>query len=205
VKIIHLSSLAAIGVGVVLCGPVRGESVLTFEEFGNSLTPLANYGGFQWTNMYALDVSSYQADWGFYHSAVSGNHVATNWGGTESVSSAEKSAFTFESADFTTGWTGNLDVTVKGYRGDSLIDSVTFTVNSGAPTLKQFDLPDITKLTFQASAPFAMDNFAYDNVLTFDAPTATPTPGVLYGGLGLLTLMGGWQVIRPRATPQPGL
>ena len=173
---------------ILLAGSLGAQAaILDFE--GGSL------GGFSSNNLYTLD-SSNGADIsvsGYNAGTVSGNYVAYNgYGDPASLSSL--SSFLFNGAFFTGAWNDGLSITVNGFLGGLATQSMTFVVDSHAPTWQLFDWT-VDSLTFSSfggvdqgyggsGSHFAMDNFTYNEVLS-----AVPEPetyAMFALGLGLM-------------------
>ena len=184
-----------------------GSDLITFDNLptpgpSGSLIP-NGYGGLNWSDFYYLNGTTYQYQPnGYNNGIVSPDNVALNGYGVTAMNSASGGTFEFNSAYFTGAWSDGLQVTVQGYNNSTLLDSVTFTVNTSGPTLETFDWTGVNELVFsstggthnpnfaQSGTEFAMDNFVY----------STPEPASLVlGELGAIGLFGFRRLIPRRA------
>lgn len=182
------SSMVAAGAACIALG-VGGAAeatVLTFDDLTttNSYQTISNsYGGFNWTNFYAINGSSIP-NTGYDNGTVSGDYTAFNgFGNSATVSSS--SVFDFNGAYFTAAWQNGLNILVEGFLGGALQESKAVTVNTDAPTWFDFDFLGIDSLKFtSSSSQFVMDNFTF-NETEVPESESVPEPASI---LGLMTV-----------------
>jgi hypothetical protein len=169
--------------------------VLTFDNaIMSSAGPIPNgYGGLNWSNFNALDHANYHgpgSTGGYINGLVSGRYVACNpWAEPALVSDGY---FDFIGAYFTGAWNEDLNITVDGYRDDSLLYSETVVASYYSPTWYTFDFVNVNKLQFSSfggidadpgdsgqGEHFAMDNFTF-------VPEPTTICLLALGGFSLL-------------------
>lgn len=182
----------------VLCSALFGvnaaqSAVLTFDDIGPD--SIANgYGGLNWSNMYALDTSTYTES-GYTHGVVSGTNVAYNWFAQMGVVS--NNDFTFNGAYFTAAWNDGLTVLAEGFKDGVQQYSLSYVIDTLSPTWLSFNFLNIDELRFSSfggvdhgynggGANFAMDNFTFNENVN-----AVPVPAAVWlFGTGLMGLLG---------------
>lgn len=178
--------------------------VITFDDItddgSGAGTIISNgYAGLNWDNFRVMNAPAFTLNYGlngYQNGVVSGTNVAFNAFGYEAVTSSG-GTFTFDSAYFTGAWNDGLTISVLGYNGASLIDSISFLVDSSGPVLQTFNWSGIDKLVFDSSGGtpnpnfpgigsgvhFAMDNMSINSVSPVPEPE---TYAMLLAGLGLM-------------------
>ncbi|MCK4628076.1 MAG: hypothetical protein KAT56_03675 [Sedimentisphaerales bacterium] len=174
---------------------LRGD-VLDFDDVlaVNGYIP-DGYGGFGWVNFGVVRGDGVPGS-GYDTGTVSGDYVALNaFANTASIVNDE--TFDFEGAYLTAAWRNGLNITVKGYSGDSLEYeyATTVVVDTTGPTWFDADgnYDGINRLEFdsfggkdvflnRSGEHFAMDNFEF----TPSAVHSNPSPGaILLGSIGV--------------------
>ena len=84
------------------------------------------YQGFDWSNFWVL-AGAFLPLSGYSAGMVSAPNVAYNSFG-DPASFSSTTDFTLTSGDFTGAWNDGLSITVQGFNGATLLDSVTFVV-----------------------------------------------------------------------------
>jgi len=173
---------------------LRGD-VLDFDDVlaeDNGYIP-DGYGGFDWMN-FGVVCGDCALGSGFDTGTVSGDYVAFNtFANVASVVNDE--IFDFNGAYLTAAWRNSLNITVAGYKNDSLLYSTTIVVDTTGPTW--FDADDnyngIDRLEFDSfggkdvflygsGEHFVMDDFEF----TPSAMHSNPSPGaLLLGSIGV--------------------
>jgi len=173
--------------------------VLTFDDLGTGGAVSNGYGGLNWSNYNILHAVNYQKPSGYFNGLVSGDYVAFNNSAfTASVSSA--TPFDLNSAYFTAAWNTGLNVTVKGFFNSAETYSQTFTVDTDAPTLINFNFLGIDRATFSSSGGINAglsgggEHFAVDNMTVNAVPEVSMYPLLL--GLGSLCFAAAGRRIR---------
>ena len=134
---------------------IAHAATLTFDGLATPFdgyeyrAPIVSYGGLQWDNFYVFDAADtlhYQIS-GYPNAMVSPKNVAFNWfGNPAQVSSG--TPFDLDSAYLTAAWNDGLHVEVKGFTGATLAYDNTYTINSTAPTLINFNYLGVTEVDF---------------------------------------------------------
>jgi PEP-CTERM motif len=198
-----------------LCSVAASAQTITFDNLSNSSiydgTQIANgYEGFNWNNFGYLTTSTYTYNpSGYLNGTVSGTNVAFNWGGADASMFSQTSPFTFNSAYFTGAWNNGLNIQVKAYLAGTLVNTMSFVVDSTSPVLETFNWSNIDALTFSSSGGTSAgymckdvsicNHFAMDNMVVNDVIPAVPEPAtyaMLFAGLGLI----GFNASRKRNT-----
>jgi hypothetical protein len=173
--------------------------VITFDDltdYGSGSWISNGYAGLNWDNFGVLNAPAYSTNSGYQNGVVSGTNVAFNSGGNQAITSSG-STFTFESAYFAAAWNDGLAVLVQGYNGASLIDSISFLVNTSGPLLQTFNWNGIDKVVFSSSGGTKNINFDANyggTMFAMDNMTISPVPepetyAMLLVGLGLIGFM----------------
>ncbi len=179
--------------------------VLTFDDVlaeGGYIPD--GYGGFGWAN-FGVVCGDCVPGSGFDTGTVSGDYVALN-AFAKPASITSSGIFDFNGASLTAAWRDSLNMTVKGYVGDSRVSgySTTVVVDTTGPTWFDFNYVGIDRLEFDSfggkavflyssGEHFAMDDFTF----TPSTPISNPSPGaILLGGIGVSLV--GW--LRRRRT-----
>jgi hypothetical protein len=171
-----------------------------FEE------PVSSYGGLTWGNTYAIDGAGYGAGTGYQNSAVSGNNVILNGYG-DVATTANGTQFTFNGAYLTSAFRDNLNVTINGYLGGTLVSSISATIGTNGPTWLAANFEGIDSLSFVTSGgtvvvdspdfeegtQFALDNFTFNEAIAASVPELNthglpPAAGLL--GCALAGILG---------------
>jgi len=190
-------------VGLVLgLSTVSGATVLTFDDLttGSTMIIPNGYGGFNWSDMGALNGVTYSSgNSGYNNGRVSGSYVAYNrYANVGSVTRA--TTFDFNGAYFTGAWRDGLNLRVAGYLGASFVYGKSFTVDSTSPTWVDFNFSGIDRLTLTSAggtenpnlggsgAHFAMDNFTFNEKRQNAVPEPASMTLLGFGVLGLLGL-----------------
>jgi PEP-CTERM motif-containing protein len=177
------------------------STLLTFENTNTTNEqPLTNYGGLLWQNVQTMNtdwwVSTGNPINGYVNGAVSPPTVA--WvpaDGNSSTATATISSttpFAFDSAALTSAWNDKLLLQVTGYLNGQIVGSQSVTLNPSAPTMVNFNFPQVDTVRLSASGgtydpafpspagvpPASIPpspQFVIDNV-TIDQPTVSPEP-----------------------------
>ena len=119
------------------------------------------YYGLQWGNFLAMDAPNFGPS-GYLNGMVSANNVAYNWYGNPA--SLAGGLFDLNSAYLTAAWSDGLQVRVQGFVGTTLTYDNTYTLNTTAPTLINFNYLGIDKVYFYPEWPggnwFVIDNLS---------------------------------------------
>ena len=184
-------------IATCLVGGVRAE-VINFDDISDNGTgtPIQNgYHGFNWNNLYALNVQAFSAmpyigANGYLNGLVSGPNVAFNGysgksdtngdGGPALVSSG---LFTFNSAYFNSAWNDGMSITVTGKLAGKVVDEKTFIVSADSPATTT---DPITKATLEVF------NWSRIDEVDFTASGGTPHAG--YNGMGAHFVMDNFDV-----------
>ena len=171
-------------------GAFAGSPVtLTFDDLPGPYIP-AGYGGLQWSNFFVLSFDQVIPS-GFSNGMVSAPKVAFNASGNPAVLGG--TTFDLNSAYVTGGWNDGLQVEVKGFVGSTLTYDNTWTVNSTAPTLVDFNYLGITSAEFISSGgvPHGYSSGGSGTEFAMDNQTITvPEPSTLaLAGLGAAALI----------------
>jgi hypothetical protein len=165
------------------------------------LSTLSPYQGFNWSNFYAY--TSQPGFPGFNNGIVSGPNAAYSGGEQASGGSVtpiigsiqSNTPFSLVSADIGSGNYDNLNVTVEGLSGSTVLFTKVVSVNTGPAQLIDFGYAGITAVdlfattTSSTSDPYACGafdctQFTLDNVTVTPAPVPEPaTLGLLVSGL----------------------
>jgi hypothetical protein len=130
-----------------------GPTVITFDDLpspgaGSMVVP-NGYAGLQWDNFRYLDpVLQGIQNSGYYHGMISAPQVAYNSFGDPATISG--GSFNLLSAYLTGGWNDGLQVEVQGFAGGTQIYDNTYTVNSTAPSLINFEYLGIDSVRFSS-------------------------------------------------------
>ena len=166
-------------------------AVITFDDVTTQpqATIPNGYAGLNWTNFGVIN-GTLQTN-GYKNGRASGDYVAFTGGGSTATITAPSGTFDFNSAWITGAWHNNLNVTVSGFVGTTLLYSQTVVAGSAGATLFTFNYDDITRVTF---TPFGGTpvygpgtHAAIDN-LTINAPIPEPAALAMLPLAGLLML-----------------
>lgn len=202
-----LRVLALAAVIVALTTGAASAVVVTFDDlptpigfYGTDPIP-DGYGGLQWdSNFWYMDTTIYSTGHpypsGYLNGVVSGTNVAVNaWALSVGMESA--SAFDFMGAYFTAAWNDNLNITIEGWLGGSLLYTQTAIVQYTGPAWVTCDYTGVDNVTFTSfggtdhdlnddgeGVHFAMDNMTYQR--------AVPAPSALISLMTGLVCLGGY-------------
>jgi hypothetical protein len=160
----------------------------------------ATYEGLTWTGWATIDGASYAAIFGpsgYSNGVVSGASVACGCAPDADLTTdiiASSTAFTLNSGYFTSAWNDGETLLVQGFNGATLVDSVSFTINTEGPVLETFDWTGITSLDFTPSGGtsaglngsgeyFALDNLSVSGI-SVPEPAAWALMLAGFAGLG---------------------
>ena len=186
---------------LVATGRTTVAQTLTFEGIPSSNNGIAipnGYGGFVWSNFFALDMTSPHPVLGTGNRCVvSGiNCISNGRGQIASLKSA--TPFTFNSAYMVAWFNGALgngapfNLTVTGLLGATQMFQTTFSLGGAAATLHTFNWANIDELVFDGRTPNpgANANWLLIDNATFLQPSTVPEPGsVVLVGTGLVALL----------------
>jgi hypothetical protein len=193
--------LAAAGLVAAMERPAGASTLLTFENTNTTNEqPLTSYGGLSWQNVQTMNtdwwVSTNNPINGYVAGAVSPPTVA--WvpadgnSNTATATISSPTPFAFDSAALTSAWNDKLLLQVTGYLNGQVVGSENVTLNPSAPTMVNFNFPQVDTVRLSASGgtydpafpsppgvlPASIPpspQFVIDNV-TIDQPSATPGP-----------------------------
>ncbi|MBN2577841.1 MAG: hypothetical protein JXB10_02535 [Pirellulales bacterium] len=156
--IVILSVMALLMVGI----PAAQAVMINFNDLPGSTDQIPNgYGGLSWSSgFYYINAGPY-----LIHSSGSGaeftptNNMGVNYFGN-SVSFSSDTNFTLNSAYFAAMGDEDLEITAKGYNGDSLVQQTTFYVDGAGTTLTAFNWSGIDSVTFSSSVVFPENGLA---------------------------------------------
>ena len=162
-------------VAVAVANSGDAASLLTFDDLspvsaGNSRAVIQNgYGGVQWNNFAVLNGLARPLTEGYRTGTVSPDNVAFNlFGNPASISSG--TGFTLNSAYMTAAFVNGMQLGVQGWMGTTLTYNNTYTLNTNAPVLIDFNYVGVDRVTFITSpgSQCALDNL----VITVPEPKA---------------------------------
>jgi hypothetical protein len=165
-------------------------TILTFDELppppGPKLSSIPDgYGGFDWTNFnYHLNDFG-----GFKNGCVSPSNVAFNW--KAGIAKTSDGLFDFTGAYFTGAWNDDLNITVEGYLGPTMIYTKTVVADYYYPTWYTFDFLGVDALWFSSSGGYDVDPLdGWGTHFVMDNFTFVPEPATIaLLGLGALSLL----------------
>jgi subtilisin family serine protease len=129
------------------------SNLIDFDDIdtaGVSEVAVENYKGLTFGNFYAGNVEELKAmygETGYNNGVVSGKNIIFNGSGHD-ANITDTKPFNFKSAYLTGAWNSDLNVTVKGYKDDTLKYSKTVTVSYFHPTYVEFNFDDVDLVTF---------------------------------------------------------
>lgn len=170
--------------------------ILTFDDlagvggYDQYIAVPYGYGGLQWQNFLYMDGLTQTANSGYVNGVVSPNNIVFNAVGYPAVVS--DGSFNLNSAYLTAAWDDGLQVEVQGFVGAAMVYDNTYTVNTTAPTLLNFNYAGINQVTFKSSSGTphpglgsAGEQFVMDNL----SVTLVPEPSTFaLAGLAVLLL-----------------
>ncbi len=181
---------------LTLLACTASAGVLTFEDIpccgdpGSvpaSLIP-NGYSGFNWTNFGVEEPLLGAGPTGGPAGIISSPRVAYNgWGLTASLSTADGSAFNFESVYITSVYRDAMNVDITAYRLGVQVDHRLVIPDATSATLYEFDWNGIDQLSFAATGgtvhpgyinPYGQAVFVMDN-FTFQSGTPEPAGAIL--------------------------
>jgi len=116
------------------------------------LTTIVDYKGLTWGNFEIANtriIKNIYGNNGYYNGTVSANNVAYNsWANDANISSVKP--FNFKSAYLTAAWNSDLNITVKGYKDNTLKYTKSVIVGQLHPTKIDFDFDDIDLVVFHS-------------------------------------------------------
>jgi hypothetical protein len=154
---------------------------LTFDDVAlapGAYAPLQGaYGGLEWLNFGAFNVSQFSGTSGYRIGMVSPANIVFNFSGQPATIS-RTAGLTLQSAYLTSAYdlrvgTFAIHIRVQGTVGTNVTYDNTYTVSNTAPALIQFNYVGVDRVIFVASpdTPFAMDNLT----VTVPPPDASCT------------------------------
>jgi hypothetical protein len=164
-------------------------SILTFDTEANGQINPA-YGGLTWdSNFYIYDTASYMSGYGNSYGATSGDKMAFNAFGVQSVTTTG-STFDFTGAQFTTWaagdahvWHSSSTITVEGWLAGTMVYSNTMALSATGFNWFAANYTGVDELRFLsdgASRWWLMDDF------TINENNAVPVPAsICLWGLGM--------------------
>jgi len=141
------------------------KGVITFDDIsdnGYGTEIPSNYGKFNWSGFYVLNVSAYPSNpSGYLNGMVSANNVAYNgYGNDANISSTRP--FNFKSAYLTGAWNNELNVTVQGYKKGVLKYTKSTILSVYHPTKVDFNFDDVDNVVFHSEGgiqgPYKKEN-----------------------------------------------
>ena len=180
--------------------PAHAQVTITFDDLTTTTyAPIPNgYNGFDWRNFYVINPSFTLGSNGYKNGVYTTPNDAFNGGGAQ-ASITSSTPFTLDSAYFTAAWSNGLNISIEGYNGATLVDSITLVTDTTGPTFTTFNWNGITEVVFDSSGGTDAgyggkgDNFAMDNLVV----TSTPEPPTLFLFVGAILLLG-MKVLRAR-------
>jgi PEP-CTERM motif len=184
-------------------------NLITFDDFSTGADPgtgvTNGYNDLNWQNLHVLNAPletlAYSTS-GYTYGMVSASNVVYNGNGFPAAIDSIDTNFNLLSVYLTGAWDNNLNITVQGLNGATLLYSTSIVAQATAATLFTFNWQNLSSLTlsstFGQSAGFlggAGVQFVMDNLNV----TFVPEPStLLLSGLGVLTLMA---LLRRKAKP----
>ncbi|CAF0840051.1 unnamed protein product [Adineta steineri] len=108
---------------IPVCG--NRSKLLTFDDLSSGEQIPNGYNGINWNNTYAQSI--YYGANGYATGTVSGNSTSYNgYGNPMTMTGANGTLFTLNSAAVAAAWNDNLQLTVVGYRSNAVIANNTF-------------------------------------------------------------------------------
>jgi hypothetical protein len=182
--------IASLMVAGIAASAQAQTKLITFDDLtdNGSGTPIANgYAGLEWNYFGVVNgltvngVNGYTGS-GYHNGVVSQDNVAYNVNGGLALFYVNTGAFNLNSAYLTAAWNDGLHVEVLGYVGDTVTYDNIYTVNTGGPTLINFNLPGVDEVDFESYGGLQNfgfngngDQFAMDNL----SITLVPEPTTL--------------------------
>ncbi len=163
-------------------------NVITFDEItdnGHGTVIPNGYAGLNWNQMWVVNVAAFPAAYNYYGPAgypvveQSGPNVGFNYGGRTSDITAPTGTFNLDSGYFAASYETEA-MTVKGYRGTTLVFDNTYNLSQYGSTFITFNYSDITDAQFSLSPnrQITMDNLRVDL-------SPVPEPSQLFAGLAV--------------------
>lgn len=210
--------LLSLVLGVVLFGASHASaaSLITFDDLSNPSEPAGDtiqngYANLNWSNFVVLDTSNYPNPSGYQLGTVSPTNIALNNFGAPASFFSSSGLFNLSSLYATAAWNDGMTLLIQGLRGGNVIDSISPSIDTSAPTFLLLNWLGIDTVTFQTSGGVENPNFccggdvqgsrqfALDNVSVELNPTPLPAALPLFAtGLGALGLLG-WRRKRKNA------
>jgi hypothetical protein len=189
--------IVSIGILMLGMGSTVYAEVLDFEGLSDetgyvtmSSEGATNYAGFTWNLNFGLVHDSYYLNTeGNTYDSPSGDYAVFNWNGLPGLNITRTSLFDFTGANFS-AWAKNdapfvsghlssaTSITVYGYNGADLVDSVSMTLSTDQYNWLQADISDINRLVFQtqgatANSVWLMDDFTYGTMVIPEQVSST--------------------------------
>src|SRR5437762_3156128 len=167
------SALVCVVLSIGTACAVDNTTVLTFDDIsiGFDHIPMPQgYGNLQWSNFRVVNGWNQPWNSGYRTGMVSQNNVAFNPFGDPAALSATN-LFDLDSAYLTAGVLNGLQLQIQGYVGTTLAYDNTYTLNTAAPLLINFNYRGVDQVKF---IPSPMSQFVMDHLtVTFPGPTNT--------------------------------
>jgi hypothetical protein len=181
----ELICVCVVSVGVTYAD---GATLLTFDDLSPSSDHIIipnGYGSLQWNNFSVLNGLNRPSNEGYWTGTVSPSNVAFNSFGDPAFIRSS-SSFDLNSAYLTAAFADGMRIQVQGFVGTTLAYDNTYTVNTNAPTLINFNYlgVDLVRFISSPSSQFVADNL----MVTIPEPTTFGllSMGTVLGALGAL-------------------
>jgi hypothetical protein len=196
------------------CASAAAQQTITFEDVTGPTQLGAGYRGFDWQRFFVIDGTTVGA--GYANAIVSGDSVVFGPGQEYVSTMSSASAFTFNSAFFTSAFTDGAMMTVKGYAAPagypppedptpftqgSATYFAQFLINAESPVQLRFDWTDVYRVTFTSTGgtlapvfgdPFGYGYFAVDDIAVDYAvvpePSALLLTATMFAGLAAMMI-----------------
>ncbi|HEY5238326.1 MAG TPA: hypothetical protein VIJ62_08100 [Rhizomicrobium sp.] len=146
----------------------------------------ADYDGFTWTNIGALDKAEYRGDPDGYESVIHGRDGGYTYNG-QTASFSSTTHFALKSGYFASAWNTGLSVTFDGYRNGHLVAQKVVVMDQTSEKIT-FDstFANLDNVTIAADTGVSSNQIAIDNLVVafHGAIPSTPTLHEALAALG---------------------